>query len=156
VGKILGMDRSVCIHSKTKPNHPKCYTYIAMLLKTAATHAVSDHQQDHIQKETSRVREREREKQQERPLRDQKTTQCKLKVCTFESITPVTTLALDTDVPIYQTIMQALRQKHFHEQSPCAHQPSLSRGKLITEQHHPQSKRENGKLDCYLSIKSSS
>jgi hypothetical protein len=27
---------------------------------------------------------------------------------------------------------------------------------LITEQQHPQSKRENRKLDCYLSVKSSS
>jgi hypothetical protein len=71
------------------------------------------------------VRERERERARE-TFEGSKTTQCKLKVCTFESITPVTTLALDTDVPIYQTIMRTLRQKHFHEQSLHAHKPSLS------------------------------
>jgi hypothetical protein len=49
-------------------------------------------------------RERERERERARETSEgSKTTQCKLKVCTFESITPVTTLALDTDVPIYQT-----------------------------------------------------
>jgi hypothetical protein len=41
-------------------------------------------------------------------------------------------------------------------ESPCTPTLPLSSGILITEQHHPQSKRENGKLDCYLSVKSSS
>jgi hypothetical protein len=73
-------------------------THTLQCCSTAVAHKVSNHRWECIQKETSNERERERD-----TSKGSKTTQCKLKVCTFKSITPVTTLALDTDIPVYQT-----------------------------------------------------
>jgi hypothetical protein len=150
---ILGMDRSVYIHSKTKPNHPKCYTYIPMLLKTAATHTVSDHQQEHIQKETSRGWERERE----RPLRDQRLHNATWKYALLNpspQSPPLPLILMCTNISDNNA---SFKTKAFPwAEPPCTPTFPLSSGILITEQHHPQSKREYGKLDCYLSVKSSS